>query len=302
MIGASGLLGREAAAALKVEGHEVVRTSRSGEGADLACDILEPDSIDEALRSSPDLILLTAGQSSVRAAWRDPSATMAVNTSGVFNVLESICRLAPGARLVFASSATVYGSPASAGDLPFEESSPLGPVSPYGASKAAAEALCLQYSRQRGLAVTIARIFNLIGPGQSEEQVPSEFAKAIATAEAAGDDSATLSLGNPEAQRDFLDVADAASALAGLTKVESGIFNICSGQPVSLCDLAGKLASHSRLEVSIEPVPGRSHQVDVPVVFGSNRKLNAATGWTPEVSLDESLARLLDDWRERLVG
>ena len=58
-----------------------------------------------------------------------------------------------------------------------DETSPLRPASPYAASKAAAEMLCRQYETERGIGITVARVFNLVGPGQPVEQVPSEFCR-----------------------------------------------------------------------------------------------------------------------------
>lgn len=302
VVGASGFIGRPVAADLAAAGLTVLGTSTDGAGADLACDLTRPDSVERALREArPDTILIAAGQAAVGAAWRDPDAAFRVNTAGPFNLLDSARRLTPGAHLVFISSAAVYGPPATTAALPFTENSPLNPGSPYAASKAAAEVLCHQFTRQAGLAITIVRVFNQLGPGQPASQAPAEFALAIARAEKQGADRVLLPVGNPAAERDFTDRRDTARALTGLVANRvTGTFNLCSGTATDLRAIVTGLATHTGLEVEIEVVPERAHPADVSSIYGSNEKLGRATGWRPEITLGRSLADLLDDCRNRV--
>jgi len=302
VVGATGFIGRYASAHLAENGSRVVTSSRSGRHTDLACDLLDPASVETVLeRALPDAILVTAGNSSVGSAWEDPGASFETNTTGSFNLLEAVRRKAPAARVTLVSSATVYGPPASAAELPFTEGSPVRPASPYGASKAAAETLAGQYRRGFGIDVSIARIFNQIGPGQSEAQAPAEFARAIAEAEGKGQRKFDLEIGHPEAERDFTDVRDTARALAAIvTGSESGTFNICSGAGVRLYDIAAGLSAHTPLEIGVTKTPERAHPADVPLVVGSAARLKEATGWQPEIPLWISLLDLLDDWRRRI--
>lgn len=302
VVGATGFIGHHAADRLAESGFKVLGTSRSGKHSDLACDLLDPDSVDRALeRTRPDAILVAAGKSSVGSAWRDPEGAFQTNTTGPFNLLEAARRQAPAARVTLVSSATVYGMPASREDLPFTEASPTDPASPYGASKAAAEVLAAQYGRGFGIAVSVARVFNQIGPGQSDAQAPAEFARAIAMAEQRGDREFDLEIGHPESERDFTDVRDTARALTGiLTGPETGTFNVCSGTGVSLSDLAAGLAAHTPVRIGVARTPGKAHPADVPLVCGSATRLKEATGWQPEIPLWISLLDLLDDWRRRI--
>lgn len=298
VVGATGLIGSHLRAELTGRGIEALGTSTTGAGADLALDLTDAATTGSLLRDvRPDLVVHAAGMASLSEAWQRPAEAFRLNSSGTLNLLEAVARHAAGAHLVFTSSAAVYGPPTGSG-LPFVESSPLQPSSPYGASKAAAEILCRQYEREHGLVISIARIFNQIGPGQSANQAPSEFAREIARAEARGEESLILPVGNPQAERDFTDVRDTARALAGLAeRTRPGTFNVCSGRGTSLAAIVRMLAATTPLEISIATNPGHRRPADVPRLTGSPEKLERATGWKPEFPLVESLALLLGDWR-----
>lgn len=302
VVGANGFVGRPAAACLRSRGLDVLETSRTGDGADLACDILLTDSIDRALTATkPKTILLTAGMASVSESWENPHGTYRINTEGTFNLLESSRRLAPDSQILVTSSAAVYGPAESVAAMPFREISPTRAASPYAASKAAAELLCHQYVRQTGLRVTICRLFNQIGPGQGATQAPAEFSRDIAEAERQGKDRVLLSVGDPETARDFTDVRDTARAIADLVEAESiGTFNICSGTAVSLARIVEILSALSPLEVETVTDPDRKRKADILASYGSGEKLREATGWQPEIPLEQSLGDLLEDWRGRV--
>lgn len=302
VIGATGLIGSQTAERLEATGRPVIRASRSGRDADLACDLARPASVVAALESAaPEGVLLTAGISSVRAAWDEPAEAFEVNTGGTLHLLEAMRQTARTAHLLIASSGSVYGMPAAGQAEPFTEEDRLRPASPYAASKTAAEVLCAQYARGHGLAITTARIFNQLGPGQPASQAPSELAREIALAEARADSRVVLEVGNPGAERDYTDVRDTARALADLAERRAGgVFNVCSGATVSLASVVEGLAGQTSVEVRVEVNPDRAHPVDPAAVAGSNAKLVAETGWEPRIGPAESLRDLLEDWRRRV--
>jgi len=301
VIGSTGFVGRATAAHLRERGRTVIGTSTTGEGADLACDIRDPRAVDRAITGAdPGSIVLVAGLASIPGSWEDPDAAFRVNTGGAFNVLDGMRRLAPGAHLLVASSAGVYGPPASSGDMPYTEDMPMRAVSPYAASKAATEVLCRQFAAQRGLGIAVCRIFNQVGPGQNAAQAPAEFSQEIVRAERRGDRVLRLRVGNPAIERDFTDVRDSARAFGELIDAgATGTFNVCSGTGTSLAKIVEILASNTAVEVEIVTDPDRSPQGDILRVYGSNDRLREAIGWRPEVPLERSLADLLDDWRSR---
>ncbi len=299
LVGATGFIGQHLQQHLLGQGHRVLGTSSDGSGAELACDIESQASVDAAIASAaPDAIVLSAGQAAVAESWRDPVFTLRSNTSGAFHLLDGMRRHAPTAHLCFLSSAAVYGAPSGVAGQPFTENSAMQPSSPYGASKAAAELLCRQHARGFGLRIAIARLFNQIGPGQPASQAPSEFASALASAEAAGEPVLELGIGNPDFQRDFTDVRDTARALARLSELElTGTFNLCRGSERSLGEIAQGLASFSQVDIKVAPDEAHERPQNIGSLPGSPEKLKRATGWQPEISFERSLEDLLKDWR-----
>ena len=301
LLGAGGFAGRHVGAAAEEAGFEVVRASRDGGGADLACDLLDPASIRAALETArPAHVANLAGSSSVAASWRDPEATFAVNATGVESLLEAVAAAAPGAHVLCVSSAQVYGTPA-AETLPLREEAPADPVTPYGESKVAMESVCARFAREGSLRVAVLRPFNLVGPGQAAEFSASGFARAIAAAEARGEEEAELAVGNPAAARDFVDVRDAAVAFAAVAERElTGTFNLCSGRPTGLREMIREMAEATPLPVRIEDAPDLRRPADPPISYGSPDRLRAATGWSATTPLARTVADLIDWWRATL--
>jgi GDP-4-dehydro-6-deoxy-D-mannose reductase len=210
--------------------------------------------------------------------------------------------IAPQAHLVLASSAAVYGRPlGQAGAVsPFTEEDPVRPTSPYGASKAAAEILAFESQARTGLSVTAVRLFNQVGPGQSGLDAPVQFADAIARAETAGEPVARIEVGNPEAARDYTDVRETARALRVIAEGRvAGRVNVCSGTVTTMAGLVSALDGLTEIAVETVTTPDRAHENDVQVVAGSPAKLHATTGWEPELTLEQSLAALLESRRAR---
>jgi GDP-4-dehydro-6-deoxy-D-mannose reductase len=303
LLGAGGFAGRNVRRTAADAGLDVVGAERSGAGGDLHCDLLEPDSIVDALRASrPDLVVNMAGAASVAASWERPADTFAANATGVLNLLEAVSSEAPEAHLTCVSSAEVYGEAAD-GRLPFTEDLPHAPLTPYGASKAAMEVICGRYARPGGLRIAVLRAFNQLGPGQSPEFVASGFAREVATAEHEGRDEAELAVGNISAARDFIDIRDAARAYVSVSRLGlTGTFNLCSGQAVPLQTLIDELGQATALKLRVRPSPELARPADPPLVYGSADRLREATGWQPQIPLPRTVADLLDFWRAELTG
>lgn len=265
-------------------------------------DLRDADAVKRLIKlERPDLVIHLAAQPYVPAAWDDPWATFEMNVRPQQNLFDALLsqRLTP--RILIASSNEVYGPPADADDLPFRETRPTRPVNPYGVSKVAQEAMALQYRRSHGLDVVVARPFNHIGPRQAMASVANQFAQQIAEIEA-GLREPVMRVGNMSAQRDFTDVRDVARAYFALIKLgEPGeIYNICSGKPRSVQALLDALLSQAKTAISIEPDPAKMRPADTPVSFGSNAKLSSETGWAPQIAFEQTVADILDDWRERV--
>lgn len=158
--------------------------------------------------------------------------------------------------------------------------------------------LALQAHRSGVAGVVLTRSFNHTGPGQHPSFVVPALARRIVEAELAG--GGEVRVGNLSAQRDLLDVEDVVRAYRRLALAgEAGTaYNVCSGVPVAIEEVAGLLAQMSGTELELVVDQELVRSVDVPVVVGDGSKLRAL-GWQPQVTLVETLRRVLDDQRVR---
>lgn len=296
--GGLGFVGRHLVAHLVASGDDVTTLDHSG---DHAVDITDAAAVAAAIEAAaPDAVYHLAGWADVGASWSDPVRVLRVNAEGTLNVLRA-CEGASVARVLAVASADVYGI-ATEADLPLRETSPLRPTSPYAASKAAADALALQAFLGHGLGVIRVRPFNHLGPGQSEQFVAPALAARIARAELDG--ATSIPVGNLSARRDLTDVRDVVRAYRLLLeRGEPGeVYNVCSGRDVSIQALADQLVELATRPIDLTPDPALLRPVDLPVLRGDASKLRAATGWEPEIPIEQTLADLLDDMRARVLS
>jgi GDP-4-dehydro-6-deoxy-D-mannose reductase len=299
--GARGFAGQHFVAAARAAGFNLVTTSADGEGADLACDILEPSSVTRAIAETrPDAVVNMAGQASVAASWKEPRQTFELNAIGVMNLLEAVVSQAPACYLLCLSSAEVYGDP-ERDSLPFTEEAPVRPLSPYGSSKAAMELILGQYVRSRAVRAGVVRAFNQIGPGQSQKFIASSLSRQIAEAERSGGDRLEMTVGNVSAARDFTDIRDSAKAYVSIVEKElSGTYNLCSGKALKIEELIDRMGSHSRLAVDVKIDPALVRPSDPPLLVGSSRRLQDATGWQPQIPIAQTASDMVEWWRKHL--
>ncbi|MGQ0519839.1 MAG: GDP-mannose 4,6-dehydratase [Actinomycetota bacterium] len=242
----------------------------------------------------PQVVYHLAGLAHVGRSWDEPAEYFRVNGAGTLHVMEAARGLAAPPRVLVVSSAEVYGA-VRPSQLPVGEDEPLRPVSPYAASKAAAELVALQAALGWGLAVVRARPFNHTGAGQSTTFAVPAFARRIA--EAVRDGTGVLSVGNLSAARDLLDVRDVVRAyrLLALGGTPGEVYNVCSGRAVVMEDVVRRLLRLCGTDLDLVTNPDLFRPVDVPVLEGDPARLRAATGWRPEVPLDTTLAGVLDE-------
>ena len=285
--GASGFVGRHLVAHLTACGDDVTASE---------AEITDPEGLDADFAGPrPDAVYHLAAQADVKASFTAAAATLRVNAEGTLNVLDA-ARRAGADRVVVVSSADVYGRLQPA-ELPVNESAPMRPVTPYGASKAAAEMVCVQAGADPGLDVVRARAFNHLGPGQSDRFVAAALAARIAQNELTGAD--IVPVGNLQARRDFTDVRDVVRAYRLLAeRGQCGeAYNVCSGTTVSVGEMAEALLARARHPMRLTADDELFRPVDVAEIRGDPSKLQAATGWRPEVKLEQTLDDLLDYWR-----
>jgi len=289
--GAHGFVGRYLVAHLEASGDRVVGVDRH-EGPDL----LDTEGWRALVdRERPDALYHLAGQADVGGSWAAPVETFRANAEGTLNVL-SACADVEVPRVLAVSSADVYGQVTEA-ELPLHEEAPLRPVSPYAASKVAADFLALQAFLGRGLGVLRVRAFNHLGAGQTDRFVASALAHRVARNERDG--GGVVPVGNLTPRRDFTDVRDVVRAYRLLvTKGTPGeVYNVCSGHDVAVSDLADQLVALAERPMRLETDPLLERPVDIPVLRGDNTRVRTATGWVPEIPLHQTLADLLAHWR-----
>ena len=253
-------------------------------------DVLDAESLREAVRGA-DAVVHLAAQSSVAASWADAMESWRVNVDGTVGVLAAVGAERPEARILFASTCEVYGN---ASRIPTPEDERVAPVSPYAAGKAAAELACL-FS---GLDVVVARAANHEGPGRDDRFAIGSWTRQIARLEAEG--GGTLLVGDLSAERDILDVRDVSRAYRLLLdpSVPAGTYNVASGRTVKMAEVVDLLVGLARVPVRIERDESRVRPADIPRLAGDASKLRAATGWEPEIPLEETLADTLAAARE----
>ncbi len=284
--GGKGFVGHHLERHLVALGDEVTVTDREVDVCNFAQVV---GSLEEV---QPSVIYHLAGLAHVGQSWGNPTELLSVNVVGTGVVLAAARQVVPDATVVVISSAEVYGK-VHEHDLPLTEDSPLAPASPYAASKAAAEFVAIQAAQGFSQRVIVVRPFNHIGPGQSRQFAVSAFAHRIVEAGQQGHRS--LKVGNLSSRRDFTDVRDVVAAYRLVAELgESGeIYNVCSGSDVSMQDIVQQLLNISGADVGLTVDPELLRPVDVPVLRGSAARLAAATGWTPKISLSQTLFEVL---------
>ena len=293
--GAGGFVGHHLAAHLEAEGDEVLTTDRSTDGLDITD---APALLEAFRRRQPEVVYHLAGASDVGGSWSTPQATFRSNAEGTLNVLWA-ARESGVERVLTVGSADVYGK-VSPDDLPITEQLEMRPVSPYAASKAAADHVAVQAHLGYGQGVVRARPFNHLGPGQSNRFVAAALAERVATNEASGESK--VKVGNLSPQRDFTDVRDVVRAYRLL--VEHGtagqVYNVCSGRAIAVQALADEFISLATIPMELVTDPELERPVDIPVLLGDNSRIRTDTGWAPEIPLEVTLRDLLDDQRRRI--
>ena len=286
----------------------VVGTSRKGGpcavfGETIRLDISQIAEVNAVIeRHRPTHIFNLAGIAAPIASAQDPEAAWRVHLRGPLAIAEAILKHAPECWLFNIGTGMVYGATALERDR-LDETALPAPIDEYAATKAAAD-LALGAMVWRNLRCVRFRPFNHTGAGQSEDFAVPSFAMQIARMEA-GLAEPVISVGNLEAQRDFLDVRDVAAAYA-LAAAKTGdippgtILNIASGKAYGIGDILERLLRLSPVEIKIEQDPARMRKSDLPRIVGDCSRAQALLGWQPRWRLDETLQAVMDHCRTQV--
>jgi len=291
--GGAGFIGSHIAEALCPD-NEVLILDNFSTGVRANCPddatVIEGDVRDEGVVADAtegvDIVFHEAAIVSVAQSVEEPTASHAVNVDGTLTVLEAARR--EDARVVFASSAAIYGAPDS---LPVTETDPKQPTSPYGLEKLSGDHYCRLYADLYDLPTVALRYFNVYGPRQSG----GDYAGAITAFAGQARDGGPLTVhGDGGQTRDFVNVTDVVQAnlLAATTDATGQAFNVGTGTETTIRTVAETIRDHVDLTADVTHTDARAGDIRESVADIS--KVRERLGYEPSVSLSDGLETYLN--------
>lgn len=301
--GGAGFIGSHTVDRLLAGGHKVTvadnfRTGRRANLSDaqespdfklIEADVAEAGELSAIVAGSrPDAIIHLAALVSVQESMTNPEVNFALNVRATHFVAEA-ARAHGVKRLVFASSAAIYGDTS---ELPIREAADKKPISPYGAAKLASEALLLGHGAAFGVTVRCQRYFNVFGPRQDPA---SPYSGVISIFDRRYREGKGVSIfGDGRQTRDFVSVHDVARAnviAATSPGLNSGVANICTGRSTSLLDVVAVFARHFPAAPPVIHAPPRAG--DIVHSLGSPDVAATELGFQARVAVADGLAELI---------
>ena len=248
-------------------------------------DVRNHEAVHKAMKNI-NYVFHEAAIASVPLSVKNPQACYEVNVAGTFNLLEE-ARIRD-AILIYASSCAVYGDPSR---IPIREDDASKPISPYGASKLSAEALCIAYNSTYGLRSTCLRYFNVYGPRQSYSRY-SGVITIFTNRALRGED--LIIYGDGKQTRDFIyvkDIVDANLLIANCKRAYGQVFNVGTGKETSIKSLALKIIKIVGTDVKIihkAPIKG-----DIRRSVADISRIKEIANYSPKISLNEGLSSFI---------
>jgi UDP-glucuronate 4-epimerase len=266
-------------------------------------EFFETDVRDEAAlrkvaeKVQPEIVIHLAARAGVRPSIEQPALYESVNVAGTVNLLE-ICRELKVDRMIFGSSSSVYGI---TNTVPFREDDPkTRPISPYAATKLAAELMCYTYAHLYGLTTICLRFFTVYGPRQRPDLAIHKFVALIEAGKS------IPVYGDGSMGRDYTYVDDiVAGLIASLEYVPAAtvpfeVFNLGNCNPVRLAELIAKLevaTGTNALQRRLPDQPG-----DVPITWANIDKAKRLLGYSPQTSMEQGLRNFVEWYRLTASG
>ena len=295
--GSSGFVGKHLLRELAANGHEML-------GMDLApaasgptprqfitANISDADAVARIVaETAPDACIHLAAWAFVGGG--NPRMVTDINLMGALNVFEAFRLAKSHARLLFISTAQVYGM--SARPAPIREEDPMHPDTVYALAKASADNLALLYHRLHGLNFMVARPHNHIGPGQSPQFAVASFARQVSAIRRGA--TPLMKVGNLDNRRDFTDVRDITHAYRLiLEKGRPGTaYNIASGNETRIGDILDQLCRLAKVKPDIVRDNSLYRPLDQNPVLNT-ALLRKDTGWAPRIPLTQTLSDILEE-------
>lgn len=263
-------------------------------------DICEVEKMRETVAAArPDVVIHLAARAGVRPSIEQPRLYEHVNVGGTVNLLE-LCREFRVQKFIFGSSSSVYGA---SSRVPFSEEQPeLRPISPYAATKLAAEMFCYTYAHLHGLPSICLRFFTVFGPRQRPDLAIHKFVARIERGEP------LPIFGDGQTGRDYTYIEDiVAGVLAAIDytprRADAApfeVFNLGNSHPVKLTELLEsieKVTGKKAIREYKDPQPG-----DVPLTWADISKAGRQLGYRPKTALEDGLRKFVAWYRTAAPG
>ena len=300
--GGAGFVGSALSRALLAEAHEVViydnfsrgRRDLVPAGAGVTVeegDIRDRHHIQRSIaKSRPEVVVHLAALHFIPDCIARPEEALEINVEGTRNVFAA-CTCASVRGVVFASSAAVY---APSDQACRELDSPVDPPDIYGETKLRGEMLAREFHLETGRDMTMLRIFNVIGPHETNPHVLPQVFECLRV-------SNTLMLGNMEARRDYVHARDVARAILTVAARSQGLatYNVGSGRTQSVTEIVELLRRKLARPVHVKVDPARLRRDDRPVLLADIEKIGRELGWAPEISMEDTIEELLRHYKLR---
>ncbi len=307
LTGGAGFIGSKVAAQLLDAGHQVTTIDDVNNAYDVRLkdwrlkqllgrpnfsfhhlDIRDKASLRPLFKNRFDGVINLAARAGVRQSIENPWIYFETNTTGALNLLE-LCKEFSVGKYVLSSTSSVYGAK---NKIPFREDANTNyPISPYAASKKAAEALCYTYHYLYKIDVTVLRYFTVYGPGGRPDMSLFRFVQWIA------EGKPVLVFGDGRQSRDFTFVDDVArGTIAALKPVGYETINLGSDRPVTVNKAIRLIEARLKKKAVITRAP--MHPADVPATWADISKARRILKWAPKTTIEQGVAALVDWYLE----
>ena len=245
---------------------------------------------------NPNIIFHLASTSNVRESFDSPKKTIENNNAITLNLLEIIRTNKINSLIIICSTSEVYGK-VTKKDIPIKETKSINPVNPYSVSKAFQDLLSQIYFKSYGLKIIITRMFSYIN-ARKNYLFQTSFAKQIVDIERGK--KKILTHGNLNSVRNIIDITDAMEAywLTAKRGKIGEIYNISGNKVISVGNYLRELKKLSNVKIKCKIDKKLLRPVDVTLQIANTKKFIRDTHWSPKISFEESIEKLLEECRK----